>query len=260
MIVKTLPPFTSILFFFVVVSVANAQLDSTNQSTEATAPESVQTSLLLDRNADGEVSVAAFGDSITRGVGDGFRKGEFVEVVTQPEGEAGYPLRVEKFLDLPVRNLGRPGERELDTAVVRFVNLVVGSETDLVVLSGGSNDAFVATSSSEIARIYQTLINMAKTSNIQPVLATLPPTCCDRSALNPFVTEYNMVIRDRARINDVPLADVGRGFNSSCVSTTCDLLNLPEGLHPNSEGYDVSGEIVSCCSAGNKHLYSPGAG
>ena len=200
---------------------------------------------LSDRNGDEVLNIDAFGDSITRGVGDFTSPGDFVEASSSPIGEAGYPLRIEQVLGIPVRNLGQPGERESETAVARFVNVSVGGGADIAIISGGSNDAFFRISTNLISRTYQTLINIARVSGIQAVLATLPPTCCDRAELDPFIQDYNRAIRDRGFINDVPVADIERAYESTCFRERCQLLNIPEGLHPNSDGYDVSGEVIA---------------
>jgi lysophospholipase L1-like esterase len=213
---------------------------------------------LQDVNNDGQVKLLAFGDSITRGVGDFHEPGEFIRSVNfAPIGEAGYPLRLEIWLNLPVQNRGVPGERINTGGVFRFAPTLARSDSDHVIISEGANDAFSAYSSANLARDLQAMINIASAMGKKPILMTIPPPCCDRSGLRPFVEEYNLRYRDLASVNRVPLADSDRGFRHVCPQARCPLLNLPEGLHPNSRGYDVIGEVLAA-SFYNINLFTPG--
>jgi lysophospholipase L1-like esterase len=214
--------------------------------------------LLEDVNNDGRVELLAFGDSITRGVGDFFEPGEFVRTVDfSPAGEAGYPLRVEIWLNLPVLNRGVPGERINTGGVRRFARVLANSNSDHVIISEGANDAFSAYSSANLSRDLQAMINMTHALGKKPILMTIPPPCCDRGGLRPFVEEYNLRYRDLATINRIPLADTDRGFRYICPRANCPLLNLPEGLHPNSRGYDVMTETLVATFYGID-LFTPG--
>ena len=75
--------------------------------------------LLSDVNGDGVVKIAAFGDSVTRGTGDYNSVGAYILNALNPSGEAGYPLRVERLLGVPVANLGQVGESCSDTGIYR---------------------------------------------------------------------------------------------------------------------------------------------
>lgn len=209
------------------------------------------TSLLVDHNGDGQISIAAFGDSITRGVGDFISPDSSVDSVTvPPEGEAGYPLRVEQFLSLPVANLGIPGERLTTQGVFIFASEIPARRPDIVIISGGSNDAIDRISVSRFARAIQTTINIADAVGTKAVLATTPPVCCNRSGLQPILDAYEAEWRTRAVVNELPLADVDRAYTNTCNRSNCSLLNRPEGLHPNITGYDVSGEVVTATLLG----------
>lgn len=201
--------------------------------------------LLGDINGDGVVTIDAFGDSITRGVGDGTFPGDEVEEASRPVGEAGYPLRLELALGLPVSNLGDPGERLSREGLVRFIESIPVRRPDIVIVSGGSNDAIDQINPSDFFRSVQTMINVARAAGVTPVLASAPPACCQASGFTPFIEAYDRQFVDLAVINEVEIADVGRGYFNTCRDLeTCFLLNRPEGLHPNSEGYDVSSEII----------------
>ena len=92
------------------------------------------------------------------------------------------------------------------------------------------------------------------------VVTTIIPTCCDHERINGIIDSYNDSIRDLARINDVPLADVNQVYKNTCRRSNCYLLNLPEGLHPNTEGYDVYGEVVAAALLGIDILDPAGPG
>lgn len=204
--------------------------------------------LLEDRNGDGELRVTAFGDSITRGVGDGQSVGFDVEEVNPfiPAGqEAGYPLRLEEFLGISVQNSGIPGEVLAEEGVGRVANELQNQSIDTAIISGGANDVIFGISTEDIRRSFQTLINVAKNSGTQPVLLTVTPTCCDRDGRNSTISSYNNAIRSLGAQNGIPVIDTFQGFQNSCFIGTCRLLNRPEGLHPNRLGYDLLGELIA---------------
>ena len=207
-------------------------------------------SLLVDRNGDEVVSIAAFGDSITRGVGDFTASNATGSPLTFPSREAGDPLRVEQLLGVPVDNLGRPGERFSTDGLLRFAGEIPFRRPDIVTISGGSNDAIDMISVSELGRAIQTAVNIAREEGAQPVLLTTPPVCCDHSGFIRIIDSYNREWRTRAAVNEVPLVDIERAYSNTCNVSSCFLINRPEGLHPNSSGYDVSGEMVAATLLG----------
>lgn len=216
------------------------------------------TFILKDLNNDGRIEFLAFGDSITRGVGDFFEPGEFIPVVDfLPQGEAGYPLRIETWLNIPVANSGRPGERLSITGVTRFATNILNSNADYVIISEGVNDGFFLYGDTSLARDLQALINMTRASGREAILMTIPPPCCNRSGLRLPVESYNVRYRDLAAVNQVLLADSDRAYQSMCTEKKCSLLNMPEGLHPNRKGYDVMGELFAALFYGID-LFAPG--
>lgn len=209
-------------------------------------PEFVASSILTDRNGTGALEILAFGDSITRGTGDFTDPGEKVHDPSQPAPgvEAGYPLRIENTFGVQVRQLGEPGEQIVRDGLYRFAGNVPQIRPDVILISGGSNDAQRRIDSPDYARTIQTMLNIAMASGITPVLITIPPVCCEHTGQEPYIESYNRELENLARINDVTLAHVAHGFDNTCQGEDCHLLNLPEGLHPNTVGYDVMAEIV----------------
>jgi lysophospholipase L1-like esterase len=201
---------------------------------------------LRDVNGDGVVRLAAFGDSITYGVGGSHDAGESVEDITSSGLKGGYPDRVEHYLGVPVYNLGVPGEIMTEEGVSRFPRQIVGLNADFVVIMEGSNDAFHQKSAEAYSRSLQRMINVAVADNKEAVLLTIVPPVASRASLAGFTDAYSGVVRDLARVNDVLLVDVAQAFKDACpVLDQCRFLNIPEGLHPNRTGYEALGQLVA---------------
>ena len=199
-----------------------------------------QESLLQDLNGDGEVRLLAFGDSITAGVGDGIPPGEYVPSASGSESGGGYPARLQDYLNVPVQNAGNPGEDLAERGVFRLVSTVLSSNADVVILYEGVNDSWSRTTQAEFKIALQKAINVLRALDKTTVVATLLPPCCDYSSLAYYASGYTAVIRDLARINQVPLAELDKTWLTSCSNPlACEFYNLPEGLHPNTLGYDA---------------------
>lgn len=207
----------------------------------------VAPALLQDYNLDGKIDIVAFGDSITRGVGDRTDVGadDYVLFVPEPNAEAGYPLRVEGFVGVNVLNRGEPGEKLAEGGLERFISTIIAQHPDIAIISEGANDARTPTTFGAYFRLNQTMINVTRALGVQPVLMTIAPPCCNHSNLRGTVDQYNTLLRALSNINEIPLADVSKGYANTCNLGNCYLFNLPEGLHPNTVGYNVIGEVVS---------------
>lgn len=203
----------------------------------------VAQSLIQDFNGDGQIEIAAFGDSITRGAGDFTSPDSDIASSSIPSGEAGYPLRVETLVGVPVLNLGLPGER-LTEALPRFVREIPNGAADTVIISGGSNDAAANISGDTFFYALQTMINIARAAGKEVMLASTPPVCLDHQNLGATIGLYDSLFAEAATINDLTLARVKHAFSNSCEDANCALLNRPEGLHPNTDGYDVQAEAI----------------
>lgn len=204
------------------------------------------TSILRDVNGDSAISLLAFGDSITRGVGDGFSPGEETpDVIEPPISEAGYPLRLENWLGLSVSNRGVPGERLAETGIFRFSSTISSSPADYILISEGANDSFSHTTEAVMKKNVQMMINITKALGKEPVLVGIPPSSGNHSGLRVFIDSYNRAYKDLADLNGLNFADMERSFSLACdIDEDCRLLNQPEGLHPNSKGYDAMAEVI----------------
>lgn len=204
-----------------------------------------------DSNGDGIISILSFGDSLTFGVGDGTSPGAFVEEAARTDGTLGYPSRLVDFGVGVVRNAGVPGEELTQEGINRVPSVLLGSDADYIVILEGTNDSFFRRSSGEVRSALQQAVNVSRALGFNTVLMTLPPPCCDRASLAPFISIYNLVIREVAFANELPLADLETAWLTTCQDPiSCELYNLPEGLHPNSLGYDVISQVALAAIAG----------
>jgi len=220
-----------------------------------------ESTILLDNNRDGAITILGFGDSLTYGVGDGTLPGQLVTELNRTDGQAGYLSRLATLLGVPTENGGIPGEFLVEEGEKRFPRVLEQSHADIVAILEGANDAFQGIDSETFTRVVQKLINVSKALGRTPVLLTLPPPCCDHSGLAPFIDEYSRLIREAAVLNEVGYAELDRAWRTSCENKTeCELFNLPEGLHPNSKGYDVIAQTVASTALGVDLFTKSGAG
>ncbi len=204
-----------------------------------------QDSVLTDNNGDGVITIMAFGDSITYGVGDGVSPGENIEEAPQTDGRAGYPARIEASYGISVENRGVPGEEIAVGGVQRIVSAVSSSNADLVLFLEGVNDSIFRLDRGEYARLLQKVINVCRARGKSIVLATLQTPCCNHAGREPFVSSYSDVVKELAGINDLRFVELDRAWRTTCRNKEeCELYNLPEGLHPNTMGYDVMSQTI----------------
>ena len=89
---------------------------------------------------------------------------------------------------------------------------------------------------------------------------TLPEPCCEHGSLSPFTTSYSISILEIAAANSLRTVDLEQVWKTTCQNPgECELYNLPEGLHPNSLGYDVIAQSVSATLLGIDILAADGA-
>jgi lysophospholipase L1-like esterase len=202
-------------------------------------------SIVSDINGDGFVRILAFGDSVTYGVGDGTRPGQSVDTLPVTDGTLGYPARVENLFGVLVDNRGFPGEELAMGGSERFVRVVRGSTADIVILKEGANDAFRKLDRGTYSKLIQKMVNTAHVLGKEIVIATIPRSCCDHDGRQPFTDSFSDVIRELAFVNEIRFADIDRAWRTTCVNKEkCELYNLPDGLHPNTAGYDVIAQTI----------------
>lgn len=190
--------------------------------------------------------IMCFGDSITFGVGDGTAPGEYILFSPTTDGTIGYTARLQAQLGVPVDNDGVPGEVFTSSGVFRFIPEILSATGDTVIILEGSNDAIFRTDPTQYQIDLQRAVNVSRAIGKKTILATLPQSCCERSGLLPFLDAYSDRVRAVGVINDLPVADIQQEWQTMCPElSSCTLLNRPEGLHPNSLGYDVISEVLA---------------
>jgi lysophospholipase L1-like esterase len=203
---------------------------------------------LEDLNLDGKIVVLCFGDSITRGVGDGPGAESL-----PPASVAGYPARLLQLLlpqaklPLTVINDGVPGERTR-TGLPRLRRDLPNIKPDYTILLEGTNDLEEGDAPEALQNI-QGMIEAVFANGAQPILATVTPSCCAHKNQLPFGAEifYNGQLRGIAAADMLPLIDFyaaftnGPGVNGEDLpyDSTLGLIHVPEGLHPTPGGYDL---------------------
>lgn len=227
-----------ITFLSVLANLANAQVYSAD-------------AVLSDKNADGIIRLVAIGDSLTAGLGDGIAVGVDMPVLQGNEFGEGYPGRLSRLLGIPVENEGIPGELFSTEGIFRFPSELFSSQADGAILFEGLNDSFNRQNPPEYGRLLQRAVNVAQASGRNIVLATLPLPCCNHAGREAFINGYTQEVRNVAAVNDVPIADIARAWETSCQNKAeCELFNLPEGLHPNVRGYDVIAQTLAASILG----------
>jgi len=198
----------------------------------AALPLAAQDFELLDQDGDGAISVMAFGDSITFGIGD--------------EEEIGYPARLQRLVNLTVLNRGDPGEQFIEEGINRLVDEVRSSSADYVLLLEGSNDAFSQKSSEEYEAALQKAINVIPLLGKVPLPMTIIRPCCEHAHLVPFTESYSDTVKFVAALNEINYVDLNHAWYNSCGNgSDCSFYNLPEGLHPNAQGYLAIAQTIA---------------
>ena len=197
---------------------------------------------LEDLNQDGSVKMLCFGDSITRGVGDG------PSADSLPPSPAGYPARLQPLLapetTLPfaVIDDGNPGERTLN-GLVRLRRDLEISHPDYTILLEGTNDVEDGHTQDAVENI-QRMIDAVFADGGMPLLGTITPSCCNHKNQLPAgaVLAYNDQLRSIALNNSISLIDFYAAFAmgpEASYDSTLGLIHVPEGLHPTPAGYDL---------------------
>jgi lysophospholipase L1-like esterase len=122
-----------------------------------------------------------------------------------------------------------------------------------VILLEGVNDILNGRSDAEIIDNLIGMVGIVIGTGAQPILATLPPTCCDRRFSQPEsrIRSLNARITSFATVNTIPLIDFFAAFVPDPAMTnppyapSSGLVHVPEGLHPTPLGYDVMAATAS---------------
>lgn len=213
--------------------------------------------ILSDSNEDGLISIATFGDSITFGIGDNIAPGEVVEMAPMSIRPAGYPLRLSRDIGIVVENGGLPGELFTEGGSLRALQLLQASPADLFLLLEGTNDGVFRVSPTLYSLELQKVVNIARVLGKRIVPMTLPVPCCDRAGQALFTDAYSSAIREIGVVNEMDVIDIESAWKRACpVAEDCSLLNRPEGIHPNTAGYDFISDIILPILVGEQSMES----
>ncbi|MGH7803661.1 MAG: SGNH/GDSL hydrolase family protein [Candidatus Binatia bacterium] len=191
---------------------------------------------LRDLNADGDIEILAFGDSITRGQGDGAVSGSI------PPGIGGYPGRLQEMLGVPVINAGVQGE-DTSEGLARLRGLLASTDADYVIILQGALD-IENRRTEEAARNLEAMVDLAQADGADVLIGTVLPTCCTHRGIIPngSINTLNSRIVEIADRTSIPVIDFHRAFvpsEDAPYDESSGLLHLPDGLHPTPTGYDV---------------------
>src|SRR6185503_17183373 len=125
---------------------------------------------IRDLDGDGQIVILAFGDSITRGQGDGPESG-FI-----PPGLAGYPGRLQTMLGVPVINAGVPGE-DTQEGIARLPGVLAAHDEDYVIILQGALD-LESRRLEQAERNLEAMVALAQEHGAEVLIGTLTPTCC----------------------------------------------------------------------------------
>jgi len=201
--------------------------------------------ILIDTNDDEIVSIMGFGDSISYGLGDDTPVGAFVESVSLNNGTRGYLARIRDLGGLSTLNAAVPGEFLSISGISRLPNAVANSNADIVIFMEGANDSSIQLFSTAYGHVVQRAINVIRALGRIPVVMSNPIPCCNRADHAPFVIAYNSHIHDLAHVNSIHEVNLEHMWQTTCSSiASCQLYNKPDGLHPNTSGYDAIGQTV----------------
>lgn len=196
-------------------------------------PISANTAEKIESPADRETKLLFLGDSLTEGFG--------------VEPEESFPALIDTMLkqkgyrNVKMINAGISGSTTA-SAVSRLkwylkmpseMKPTTASETkkDILFLALGANDGLRGLSLKEMEQNLNTTIEIALAAKMEIILAgmEIPPNYGDEYTRNFRDVFKNLAKRHKITLMPYLLKDVG-GF---------DHLNLPDGVHPNAEGYKI---------------------
>lgn len=176
-------------------------------------------------------TVAAFGDSITRGS----------ECPCTP-----YPARLAGMIGKDVRNLGISGSKATAN-VNRTQQTIHKHRPAFMIILYGANDVIHSRDTGSIFASIQKMVAICKQNHVVPILATYPPPIFGHRLFGHGFERLNMGIRDIARAENIRLVDLEKefstGYDTSQPSQRHPLadpsLYMPDGLHPNDAGTQI---------------------
>jgi acyl-CoA thioesterase I len=150
----------------------------------------------------------------------------------------------------PVSNLGEPGQSTAQM-VERFPRQVFGHGYKTVVILGGVNDILYGISPDVAAGNIATMVDLAKSHGITPVLCTIPPI---NPRSDPQVRSSALILNrkiiDLAARRKLTLVDYG---NNNTLRDGAIVFRCRDGIHWRRAGYAVM-EISFLLATRNDHI------
>lgn len=185
----------------------------------------------------------AFGDSITKGVGD-----------DRPEDQAGYPPRLQTLLvtagvNATVKNEGKPGEKTPDglTRIDGVFTTDQAKPGDVLILMEGTNDINRSISMETTIFNLDTMAGKAETLGLSVIHATVIPRPPDAKvdSDNLLTEQLNGRIRNLAGVRGRREADPNEVFLNLPNLFSGFYSNAPDDHvgHPNAAGYDIMARL-----------------
>ncbi|MGD9972833.1 MAG: SGNH/GDSL hydrolase family protein [Desulfatirhabdiaceae bacterium] len=187
------------------------------------------------------VPVAPAAPSIALGFGDSITVG-YPYITTPGNGQriGGYEPTLEAALNSTngswqVLNWGVFGENTFD-GLNRFDSTVSGYPGAYILILEGTNDIWSGISPGSTVYNLGIMIDKSRNAGLSPILATLTPDQREGGVYYKNIpVNYNPAIVNLAASKEVPLCD-----QYNAMLADWDTLNY-DGLHPNSQGYQVMG-------------------
>jgi len=205
---------------------------------------------LVDINCDGKVIVVAFGDSITRGVGDSTKR--------------GYPGRLQRLLDnVKIINVGDPGERTSEGRVRAPREFNKYKNADYTIVLEGVNDYHeIGRSASSTRANLSSIVRSAENRGAVTLLGKL--TDVKRDFQRPWVLAVNQKIGRAAKIDFFKLGKSiisfdklhpdGEGYQEMAVLARRELLKESEKSRPRDSDNDGIYDFAEAKYGTNKNL------
>ena len=181
------------------------------------------------------LSIAAFGDSITRGWP------YYTDNANGIANNGGYIPWLQSQLnatdwgagdDVTVYNWGHPGEYIFYEGRYRIAE-VLASNPDYVLIMEGTNDLALGIGPGAIYDKLTAVVNDVINDGAIPALGTLLPRYDEYAYENSDIATLNSNLRNYAEQQDIALADLQTANPSGHSWSEF----LPDGLHPNTTGY-----------------------
>ncbi len=192
--------------------------------------------------AEGAMTIVALGDSTTAGT-PGFQS-----PVEAPPAGRGNPQSqytywmMQRHPEWRVLNRGVNGERT-DEILERFARDVTAHHPQVVIMLAGVNDLYQGNPAPRIIEQLQRLYTRALGQHMAVVACTILPYQGMQEARRTTMAQVNVWIRDYSASHGLLFCDLFSVVHDP--ASPWQLLDNPDGLHPDVAGYRAMGEALT---------------